>query len=118
MLWEWKRTSLTEVAELVVSELMTNSVTATKAIDSLCPVKLWLLSDKSQTLILVADASPHPPKRIDPETSTEAGRGLLLVEAITSDWGWYPVHRNGMAKVVWAILENNTVSRIPPAAGT
>jgi hypothetical protein len=34
----------------------------------------------------------------------ESGRGLLLVEAISTKWDWYfPAETSG--KVVWAVLE-------------
>ena len=63
VLLEWGQKSLAEDAELIVSELTTNAVTASQAIDSLHPVRLWLLSDGSRTLILLGDASSHPPRR-------------------------------------------------------
>lgn len=103
---------LTEDAELVVSELTTNAVTATQAVESLHPVHLWLLSDGSRTLILMGDASPHPPTRINPdENEADGGRGLLLVEALSCNWGWYFIHRIDVTKVVWAEL------RMPSASG-
>jgi anti-sigma regulatory factor (Ser/Thr protein kinase) len=110
VLWEWGQKSLTEDAELVVSELATNAVTATQAIESIHPVRLWLLSDGSRALIMMGDASPHPPRRIDPAaTDTDGGRGLLLVEALSSNWGWYTTRKAGTTKVVWAELH------VPPA---
>src|SRR5262249_21138857 len=103
VLWEWGQKSLTEDAELVVSELATNAVTAAQAIESIHPVRLCLLSDNSRTVIMMGDASPHPPRRIEPAaTETESGRGLLLVEALSSNWGWYITGKAGTTKVVWA----------------
>jgi anti-sigma regulatory factor (Ser/Thr protein kinase) len=110
VLWEWGQKSLSEDAELVVSELATNAVSATQAIESVRPVRLWLFSDSSRTLIMIGDASPSPPRRIDPAaTDTDGGRGLLLVEALSSNWGWYTTRTAGTAKVVWAELH------VPPA---
>jgi anti-sigma regulatory factor (Ser/Thr protein kinase) len=112
VLWEWGQKSLTEDAELIVSELTTNAVTATQVIDSLQPVRLWLLSDGSRTLILIGDASSHPPRRADPdESEADGGRGLLLVEGLSCNWGWYFLHRIDVSKVVWAEL------RMPSVAG-
>lgn len=106
VLWEWGQKSLAEDAELVVSELTTNAVTATQAIESLHPVRLWLLSDGSRTLVLTGDASPHAPRRTDPdEGEADGGRGLLLVEALSCNWGWYFIHRVDVTKVVWAELQ-------------
>jgi hypothetical protein len=32
----------------------------------------------------------------------ESGRGLVIVDALSSRWGWYP---EGAGKVVWAAIE-------------
>ena len=118
VLWEWGQKSLTGDAELVVSELATNAVTAAQAIESVHPVRLWLLSDNSRTLIMMGDASPHPPKRIDlAATDTDGGRGLLLVEALSSSWGWYTTRKAGITKVVWAELRVLPADDLP-ANGT
>jgi anti-sigma regulatory factor (Ser/Thr protein kinase) len=114
VVWEWGQKSLAEDAELVVSELATNAVAATQAIESLHPVRLWLLSDGSKALILMGDPSPHPPRRIDPaETDTDGGRGLLLVEALSCSWGWYFIHGIDVTKVVWAELRMPAVGGQP-----
>jgi hypothetical protein len=52
-------------------------------------VRLWLLSDTARVLILVQDDNPRPPARTVPEADAEAGRGLLLVEPVSSRWDWY-----------------------------
>jgi hypothetical protein len=54
------------------------------------------------SLILVWDANPQPPIRIDPDSEAESGRGLLLVEAISERWDWY-VPPDGTGKVVWCL---------------
>jgi anti-sigma regulatory factor (Ser/Thr protein kinase) len=104
VLWEWNQTGLIEAAELIVSELITNAIAATQSIDSADSVHLWLLSDNHRTQILVGDASPNAPRRIDTDDDAEAGRGLLLVETLSSNWGWYATSRHRTAKVVWAEL--------------
>jgi hypothetical protein len=53
---------------------------------------------------MVGDPSPHPPRRIDADGDTEGGRGLLLVEMLSSNWGWYAIGQHRIAKVVWAEL--------------
>lgn len=102
VLWEWGLSSLSESAELLVSELMTNAVKASRAAARASSVGLWLLSDLAQILILVWDASPLPPVRMDASGETETGRGLILVEAISERWGWYG-RDDGDGKFVWAI---------------
>ena len=105
VLWEWHLAAQAERAELLVSELVTNAITASRATNPDSPVRLWLLSDTSRILILVQDDSPHPPVRAELETSTERGRGLLLVEAISSRWDWYVPEQGGVGKVTWAIMD-------------
>jgi hypothetical protein len=104
VLWEWGHTELTDDAGLVVSELMTNAVAATRDLvpHSLAPVRLWLASDTELVLILVGDASTRPPMHVELSPDADNGRGLRLVEAMSNRWGWYPANAAGMAKVVWA----------------
>lgn len=101
LLRDWNLTDSGESAELVVSELLTNAVHATRAAEVFAPVRLWVLSDKQSVLILVWDSSPQPPARIDAAGDAENGRGLLLVEAISTRWNWHVPHHLG-GKVVWA----------------
>jgi len=104
VLWEWGHAELSDDAGLVVSELMTNAVAATRDLVpvSLAPVRLWLASDTELVLILVGDASTRPPLHVEAGPDSDSGRGLRLVEAMSGRWGWYPVNAAGMAKVVWA----------------
>ena len=102
VLREWGLARLGESAELLVSELITNAVKASRAYKQASPVRLWLVSDLTRILILVWDANPQPPVRKNTSGEAENGRGLILVEAISEQWGWYP--RDGSAgKFVWAI---------------
>jgi anti-sigma regulatory factor (Ser/Thr protein kinase) len=101
LMWEWRLTGLSESVELLVSELVTNGITASQSLKQAFPVRLWLLSDKARALILVWDASPRTPARIERNEEAENGRGLLLVEAISNQWNWYRTEDIG-GKVVWA----------------
>lgn len=103
ILWEWGLSTLQESTELLVSELVTNAVQAARAATGATPVRLWLLSDAVRVVILVWDASPDPPVRMSSGDDAENGRGLLLVEAISDQWGSYPVRDEG-GKVVWALV--------------
>jgi anti-sigma regulatory factor (Ser/Thr protein kinase) len=104
VLWEWGvLRSLGEGAELLVTELVTNAVKASRAMTQAFPVRLWLASDSAQVLILVSDASPEPPVRMDTSDEAENGRGLMLVEAISEQWGWY-FREDNDGKVVWATM--------------
>lgn len=103
LMWEWRLTGLSESVELLVSELVTNGVAASRSLERIFPVRLWLLSDKSRVLILVWDASPQAAVRIEANEEAEGGRGLLLVEAISDQWAWYLTQEIG-GKVVWATV--------------
>lgn len=103
MLWEWDLAKLLADVELLVSELMTNAVAASSAAGQVVPVRLWLLADWSQVLVLVGDTSPRPPVQMGTGEDAEGGRGLLLVESISQQWDWYPSSAVG-GKVVWALV--------------
>jgi anti-sigma regulatory factor (Ser/Thr protein kinase) len=115
VMWEWGMAAIAETVELVVCELVTNAVTASTGLASargrgqvsrhlaaaVPPVRFWLACDRRNVLIEVWDASDELPVRqgVDPEA--EGGRGLLLVEAVSADWGSYVPEGCG-GKVAWA----------------
>ncbi len=114
VMWEWGLEALTEMVELIVSELVTNGVRASAGVlgsqyrdrwaDGVPPVRLWLCSDRKSVLVQVWDGSDRKPVRQDVDTGAASGRGLLLVEALSEEWGIYtPEHSSG--KVVWALAE-------------
>ena len=99
----WGQAELSPDAEVVVSELVTNAVAASAGLRlAAAPVLVWLGSDSCCLLLAVADVSPRPPVRLDLGPDAEGGRGLALVEALSSRWGWHPVSTTGLAKVTWA----------------
>ena len=65
MLWEWRLTGLSDIAELLISELVTNAVQISRADGQTTPVRLWMLADRTRVLILVWDSSPLPPNTIE-----------------------------------------------------
>jgi anti-sigma regulatory factor (Ser/Thr protein kinase) len=103
VIWEWGLTALADSVEIIVSELVTNAVHAARSLEWTSSVRLWLLSDKAQVLILAWDANPQPPARVDADDEAESGRGLLLVEAISDQWGSYATRETG-GKAVWAVV--------------
>ncbi|HEY2577187.1 MAG TPA: ATP-binding protein [Streptosporangiaceae bacterium] len=102
ILWEWTLTPLTKTVELVVSELVTNAVAATRAIRPAGAVRLWMLSDASKVLVLVWDASPHLPVLTEADEYADSGRGIFLVHAYSERWGSYRTPQMG-GKIVWAL---------------
>jgi hypothetical protein len=103
LLWEWRRTELGEDVGVVVSELVTNAIRAASGFrPTVAPVLVWLGSDTRCVLVAVADAIPVPPVRLSPDPEAEGGRGLAVVEAYSTRWGWHTTSMAGLAKVVWA----------------
>ncbi|MDR2988023.1 MAG: ATP-binding protein [Nocardiopsaceae bacterium] len=105
VLWEWGLTAISENAELLVSELMTNATKASLSNEQILPVVLWLCSDRSRLLIEVHDTCHYPPAPSGGVSDTdESGRGLLIVEAISTKWGW-EAQTDTSGKTVWALIE-------------
>jgi anti-sigma regulatory factor (Ser/Thr protein kinase) len=102
--WEWGLTALADDAELIVSELVTNALEACPPKDAVAALRLSLSSDGSRLLIEVLDGSSHPPERTGAGRDGECGRGLLIVETISTQWGWRPLEGQ-RGKSVWALIE-------------
>jgi hypothetical protein len=104
---EWGLGDRADAAELLTSELVTNSVQAyerlkLKADRAVVPVVgIWLVSDRHSIVIHVWDACDEMPVRRDGGPDAIDGRGLLLVESLGKDWGAY-CEPGG--KVVWVSL--------------
>ncbi|HUN36064.1 MAG TPA: ATP-binding protein [Trebonia sp.] len=106
VLREWRLTELAEAAELVASELVTNSVLATRAVGwptRQPPVRMWLLSDHASVLVLVWDAISASPVPGEASADDESGRGLAIVAAVSQAWDSYPDPVFG-GKVTWALI--------------
>lgn len=110
VLWEWGLGDLRDPAELIVSELLTNAVTASHTTGRYLPVRLWLLSDGSRIEIQVWDSNPKPPRPAPAADTDETGRGLLLVEAVSAAWDWR--FADG-GKIVWAVLDAGSAEDRP-----
>lgn len=94
------------VVELVASELVTNAVLASQALntDRPSPIYAWLRADSGQVTVAVWDASPELPVReADMPADAEGGRGLALVEAMSERWGCTTTPHVG-GKSVWCIV--------------
>jgi anti-sigma regulatory factor (Ser/Thr protein kinase) len=97
---EWGLRALAEPTELLVSELATNAIRASAGL--LSPViRLCLASDRHGIVVRVWDGNDQMPARRDTGPDSECGRGLLLVESLSTDWGSY---RKANGKVVWAMI--------------
>ncbi len=131
VLTEWGQGALGDSVELIVSELMTNALRA--CTDTVAgrpgygadgrqqPLGLRLASDRRQVLVEVWDGAIAPPVPGQISHDGETGRGLLMVEAVSSRWGYYYPSRRypsrrprrstpdeRAAKVVWALIQPGT----------
>lgn len=94
---EWGIEELLDDALLVTSELAANAITHA---ESAC--KIRISRTPSSVRIDVIDAGSGTPEPQPPSSTSEHGRGLHLVDAITSAWGLDDIPGDG--KVVWAEL--------------
>jgi anti-sigma regulatory factor (Ser/Thr protein kinase) len=101
-----------EIAELLVSELVTNAVRFSGD-----PEKTLRYSERANAglislslrhfgeglLIEVYDTDNNPPILSDHDDYTENGRGLMLVDALSKEWSYF--FPPGGGKVVYCFLE-------------
>ena len=118
---EWGLGAIAEVVELVVSELVTNAMKVSRAVGHQPPVVLGLCGNDHQVLITVWDASGEPihgPASEDawPDAEAESGRGLLLVDTLSTHWGMYS-YGAGRGKVVWSLVTVPTTDEADPMPG-
>ncbi|MFE2218078.1 ATP-binding protein [Streptomyces canus] len=99
---DWGLSPLADDLTTVVNELTTNAVQHALPCPGKAHSRAWLgLARTGNTVVCaVTDPSPTPPVYHRPESLAEAGRGLLIVNALTSQWGYAPTPSNG--KAVWA----------------
>jgi len=98
---------LADAAELLTSELVTNAVQASERLRLRADlivvpvVRIWLVSDRLSMVIQVWDGSDEMPVRHDASPGEVGGRGLLIVDSLSAEWGWY---REATGKVVWVLV--------------
>jgi len=101
---EWGLAELADTAELLASELVTNAVQASArltlgaGVATIPVVLLWVACDRASLFIGVWDASDELPVRRDAAADEDSGRGLMLVETLSTEYGAY---RRAEGKVVW-----------------
>jgi Histidine kinase-like ATPase domain len=132
VLHEWRMAALAETVELLVSEIVTNAVRASgrpapdqhgasqhgasqhgasqhgasqhgaSQVPGALPLRFWLTSDRHRVMIQVWDRDHHQPIPQNADPEAETGRGLLLVEALSAQWGCYAPGGQG-GKIVWVV---------------
>jgi anti-sigma regulatory factor (Ser/Thr protein kinase) len=105
-LLDWDMPELTDLAELVVSELVTNALR--HGVPSACTlagehcIRLRLLAQAPFVMCMVTDPGSDIPVLRESGPTSESGRGLNVVESCSVRWGWHLLDDGG--KVVWALL--------------
>jgi anti-sigma regulatory factor (Ser/Thr protein kinase) len=93
----WRLDHVRDVAQLVITELVSNVVRHAGT-----EMEISLTAHPGALRLAVHDREPAPPEpAASSDTTAETGRGLLVVAALTSDWGATPTDDG---KVVWAVL--------------
>ena len=96
---------LSDTAELLASELMSNTVLHTKG-----PACLRVRFRGGVLQIGAWDADPEPPeppsRLAELGSDAENGRGMALVQACSDLWHWQPLSRMGhRGKLVWCEID-------------
>lgn len=89
----WRANEREETALLCTDELVTNAI-----VHVCSDIEVVVLLLDAGIRVEVHDRSTRPPLRRVVATDAEDGRGLELVEALSSRWGVDPAHRG---KSVW-----------------
>jgi anti-sigma regulatory factor (Ser/Thr protein kinase) len=84
------------VAALLTSELVTNAIMHTAG-----SVRLIVTCSRDHLRVYVHDTSRARPVPLDPRAEAEDGRGLVLVDSLSTDWGSY---RTADGKAVYFTL--------------
>jgi hypothetical protein len=107
LLGEWSIPQFGDVASLVASELVTNSLAAMSGMPwpaAAPPLRLWACGGPSAVAILAWDAAVAAPVVRHAGESDESGRGVRIVAALSAEWGYY--YLPGFpGKVTWAIID-------------
>lgn len=97
----WGLADLTSPVEVLVSELATNVVRHARTLFTV--TVSW---DGATLSVEVSDASPLGPRpQLAARPDDEGGRGLLLVDAVASDWG---VDLYDQGKTIWFTISRGS----------
>ena len=117
ILREWQLAGLADDAEAIIAELAANAVHASAGLKQPA-IRLALAFDHGELLILVSDGNPALPQAQHPAADAESGRGLLMVEALSNRYGWYPPRRRhcGQGGVGGPARPPDVPATTPPAS--
>ena len=110
VLGDWDVDAYDFGAAQVLTELATNA-----ALHARTAYTVHLVLEPSALLLEVTDSSPVPPQQRNYGTDATTGRGIALVDALSSDWG---VESSPTGKTVWCRVaaDDDTLERRPSLA--
>jgi two-component sensor histidine kinase len=82
---------------MIVNELVSNAIDHAR---TTCEITVH--NTRSLVRVLAADDSPLPPRKPPLNLNAARGRGLQMVDALASRWGWT---RRRRGKTVWAAVD-------------
>ncbi|MEU3985821.1 ATP-binding SpoIIE family protein phosphatase [Streptomyces sp. NPDC026672] len=103
----WDLGPMTDAAELLASEVVTNAL-----VHGDSDVHVYVRKYADRLRVEVRDSDPRPARPVDlprMEDQAEGGRGLLIVSALASQWGNSP---SGRGKTVWFELPVPVLSEV------
>jgi anti-sigma regulatory factor (Ser/Thr protein kinase) len=111
----WDMASYIEVAELLISEMVTNAAEASTDkqgypiyVNGRMPlIVVRLVATGNSVVLEVWDYMPTLPEVKNPDDLAERGRGMFLVETLASRWAWRTTPE-WPGKCVWAELRAST----------
>ena len=99
----WDLGQVADDAELVTCEMVGNAIAASAALPTPAGVGLVIAAWPDRLMVVVRDASAdRPAPSPGSDDYAVAGRGLAIVAALSTRWGWAP---EGRGKVVWASID-------------
>jgi anti-sigma regulatory factor (Ser/Thr protein kinase) len=84
---------LAEVAATLTNEVVANAIRHGRP-----PIELSVVGDGELVVIAVTDSGPGLPVLRETDRTAESGRGLIILEAFSDDWGVAPL---AQGKQVW-----------------
>jgi anti-sigma regulatory factor (Ser/Thr protein kinase) len=91
-----------EDAQVITSELVTNAVAETQKVQPDAPITAHVGLHFGKPVVEVWDCSTTPPVANGDDLFATNGRGLIITQALSADWGYEIV---SAGKVVWAVFK-------------
>lgn len=105
---QWGLLRLWDNAEAISGEIVANAVAASVRVAprgiAPAPVIFWVTVRDRELCLRAWDPDPTPPPGNPslPGDGAESGRGLVIVDALSHRWDWYPTANGG--KFTWAAI--------------